>query len=282
MSKILVIGAGGQVGASVVEQLLEAGAEVRAGARNPEKLSLPAAVEVVKADLTDGVSLKEALNGVAKVFLYAVPQGIETFLEAAKATGVEHVVLLSSQTVVDAFPVQEPITVMHRTVEDAIAASGIAYTFVRPHNFATNILMWGWPESIKSEGLVRFPYPESHSDAIHEKDIAAVAVAALTRPGHENQAYFISGPESITQRRQLEILSEVLGRPLEYVELTDAEAREALSPIVPIWVMDAVVGYWAGTDNVPSHLTDNVEKITGRPARTFAEWAKDHAADFTA
>ncbi|GAA4859341.1 NAD(P)H-binding protein [Kitasatospora terrestris] len=282
MSKILVIGAGGQVGASVVEQLLEAGAEVRAGARNPEKLSLPAAVEVVKADLTDGASLKEALNGVAKVFLYAVPQGIETFLEAAKATGVEHVVLLSSQTVVDAFPVQEPITVMHRTVEDAIVASGIAYTFVRPHNFATNILMWGWPESIKAEGLVRFPYPESHSDAIHEKDIAAVAVAALTRPGHENQAYFISGPESITQRRQLEILSEVLGRPLEYVELTEAEAREALSPIVPIWVMDAVVGYWAGSDNVPSHLTDNVEKITGRPARTFAEWAKDHAADFTA
>ncbi|GAA2809748.1 NAD(P)H-binding protein [Kitasatospora paracochleata] len=282
MSKILVIGAGGQVGASVVEQLLETGAEVRASARNPEKLSLPASVEVVKADLLEPESLKEALNGVSKVFLYAVPQGIDAFLEAARSTGVEHIVLLSSQTVVDAFPVQKPITDMHRAVEDAIVASGIAYTFVRPHNFATNILMWGWPESIRTEGRIRFPFPESHSDAIHEKDIAAVAVAALTRPGHENQAYFISGPESITQRRQLEVLSEVLGRPLEYVELTEAEAREALSPIVPIWVMDAVVGYWAGSDGVPSHLTDNVEKITGKPARTFAEWAKDHAQDFTA
>ncbi|MGA5701792.1 NAD(P)H-binding protein [Peterkaempfera bronchialis] len=281
LDKVLVIGAGGQVGASVVEQLLDAGAAVRAGARNPEKLSLPDSVEVVRTDLLQPETLKAALDGVAKVFLYAVPQGIADFLDAARAAGVRQIVLLSSQTVVDAFPEQKPITEMHQAVEEAIVASGIPYTFLRPHNFATNILMWGWPESIRAEGRVRFPYPESHSDVIHEKDIAAVAVAALTGPGHENRAYFLSGPESVTQRRQLEIISEVIGRPLEFEELTEAEAREALAPIVPVWVMDAVVGYWAHSDGIPTHLSDTVERITGRPARTFAEWVADHAAAFT-
>ncbi|MFB8239715.1 NAD(P)H-binding protein [Kitasatospora sp. NPDC089913] len=282
MGKILVTGATGQVGAEVLAQLLAAGADVRAGARTPEKLAPPAPVDTAALDLTDPDTYGPALAGVDKVFLYAVPQGTAGFLAAAREAGVRHVVVLSSQTVVDAFPVQKPIVEMHRAVEDAVLASGIAYTFLRPHNFATNILMWGWPESIRAEGRIRFPYPESHSDAIHEKDIAAVAVAALTGEGHENRAYFISGPRSITQREQLADLAEALGRPLEFEELTDAEAREALAPIVPIWVMDAVVGYWAGSDGVPTEVSDTVEQLTGRPARTFAEWARDHVADFTA
>ncbi|MFD7411166.1 NAD(P)H-binding protein [Kitasatospora purpeofusca] len=282
MGKILVTGATGQVGAEVLAQLLAAGADVRAGARTPEKLAPPAPVDTAALDLTDPDTYGPALAGVDKVFLYAVPQGTADFLAAAREAGVRHVVVLSSQTVVDAFPVQKPIVEMHRAVEDAVLASGIAYTFLRPHNFATNILMWGWPESIRAEGRIRFPYPESHSDAIHEKDIAAVAVAALTGEGHENRAYFISGPQSITQREQLADLAEALGRPLEFEELTDAEAREALAPIVPIWVMDAVVGYWANSDGVPTEVSDTVERLTGRPARTFAEWARDHAADFTA
>ncbi|MGW2543389.1 NAD(P)H-binding protein [Kitasatospora sp. NPDC001574] len=282
MGKILVTGATGQVGAEVLAQLLAAGADVRAGARTPEKLASTTTAETAVLDLTDPETYGPALAGVEKVFLYAVPQGTEGFLAAAKEAGVRHVVVLSSQTVVDAFPVQRPIVEMHRTVEAAVAASGIPHTFLRPHNFATNILMWGWPESIRAEGRIRFPYPESHSDAIHEKDIAAVAVVALTQPGHENQAHFLSGPASVTQREQLATLAEVLGRPLEFEELTDAEAREALSPIVPVWVMDAVVGYWAGSDGVPTELSDTVEKLTGRPARTFADWARDHASDFTA
>ncbi|MED7949831.1 MULTISPECIES: NAD(P)H-binding protein [unclassified Streptomyces] len=282
MGKILVTGATGQVGAEVLAQLLAAGADVRAGARTPEKLASTTTAETAVLDLTDPETYGPALAGVEKVFLYAVPQGTEGFLAAAKEAGVRHVVVLSSQTVVDAFPVQRPIVEMHRTVEAAVVASGIPHTFLRPHNFATNILMWGWPESIRAEGRIRFPYPESHSDAIHEKDIAAVAVVALTQPGHENQAHFLSGPASVTQREQLATLAEVLGRPLEFEELTDAEAREALSPIVPVWVMDAVVGYWAGSDGVPTELSDTVEKLTGRPARTFADWARDHASDFTA
>jgi uncharacterized protein YbjT (DUF2867 family) len=129
--------------------------------------------------------------------------------------------------------------------------------------------------------VLHFPFPESHSDAIHEADIAAVAVTALTEPGHEGKSYFLTGPESITQREQLEIIGEAIGKPLRYHELTEAEARAVLSRTVPEWVMDAVIGYWVHSDGVPSPLTGEVERITGAPARTFKQWAADHVADFS-
>ncbi|MFL6119682.1 NAD(P)H-binding protein [Actinophytocola sp.] len=277
MGKILVTGASGQVGRRVVEQLGAVHADLRVSGRDPAALG----GDAVYADLTRPETLPAALAGVSKVFLYTMPTGIDGFLGAAAEAGIEQIVLLSSQTVVDAIPQRRPIAEMHRVVEEAIAASGIPYTFLRPENFATNILMWGWPEMIRADGVLRFPYPESHSDAIHEADIAAVAVAALTEPGHEGRSYFLTGPESITQREQLEIIGEAVGKPVRYEELTDAEAREALRPIVPEWVMDAVVGYWAHTDGVPAPITDEVLRITGVPPRSFKQWAVDHVADFS-
>lgn len=270
---ILVTGASGQVGRHVVAQLRSVGADFVMSGRNPAALG----PDAVYGDLTDPSTLP--LAGISKVFLYTVPSGIEGFLEAA--ADVEQIVLLSSQTVVDVIPSRQSIAEMHRVVEDAIVASGIPYTFLRPENFASNILMWGWPEMIRADGVLRFPYPESHSDAVHEADIAAVAVEALTSPGHEGRSYFLTGPESVTQREQLEIIGEAVGKPVRYEELTDAEAREALRPIVPEWVMDAVVGWWAHTDGVPAPVTDEVERITGVPARSFKQWAADHVADFT-
>jgi uncharacterized protein YbjT (DUF2867 family) len=278
VGKILVTGASGRVGRCVVEQLGDVNADIRVSGRSPGALG---AADAVYADLTEPETLPAALAGVSKVFLYAVPDGVAGFLAAAEKAGVEQIVLLSSQTVVEAIPERRPIMDMHRAVEEAIAATGIPYTFLRPENFATNILMWGWPEMIRADGVLRFPYPESHSDAIHEADIAAVAVKALTEPGHEGKSYFLTGPESITQREQLEIIGEAVGKPVRYEELTDAQAREALKPIVPGWVMDAVVGYWAHTDGVPAPITDEVLRVTGAAPRSFKQWAADHVADFT-
>ncbi|GIH67982.1 NAD(P)H-binding protein [Sphaerimonospora thailandensis] len=278
---ILVTGATGQVGRAVLDELRSIGAPVRAGARTPGKLSVSGDVEVVPADLTEPATLSAALEGVDKVFLYAVPQGVFDFLSAAQVAGVKHIVVLSSQTVVDNFPAQEPIVEMHRVVEKAVVDSAIPYTFLRPHNFATNILMWGWGESIRETGRLRFPYPDSHSDAVHEKDIAEVAAKVLTEPGHEGRSYFVSGPESITQRRQLEVIAEVTGRPLRFDELTPEQAHTELAPYVPEWVRAAVFGYWAASNGVPTDLSDDVKKITGHPARSFAEWVADHIEEFT-
>ncbi|MEV6931636.1 NAD(P)H-binding protein [Dactylosporangium sp. NPDC051485] len=277
---VLVFGGGGQVGRAVVDELLAAGATVRATGRNPDRLDLPAGVERVRADLTDPATLPAALRGVRKVFLYAVPDGVDAFVAAAQEAGVEHVVLLSSDTVLDRIPARKAIADMHRVVERALEDSGLATTFLRPDNFASNVLLWGWADSIRDGGVVRFPYPESHSDAIHERDIAAVAAVALTRPGHEGERYLITGPESVTQRRQAELIAEATGRPVRVEELTPEQGRAELARIVPAWVIDATIGYWAATDGVPYQVTDVVERVTGRPARSFAAWARDHAADF--
>lgn len=279
--RILVTGAGGQVGRSVLDQLVPTGARIRVSGRKPENLTVPDGVEVVRADYTEPDSLTAALDGVRKVFLYAVPDGIANFVAAARAAEVEHVVLLSSHTVIESFPGQQPIVEMHRVVEQAIVDSGIPYTFLRPANFATNILMWGWPEMIRGAGVLRFGYPESHSDAIHEADIAEVGVRALTEPGHEGQGYFLTGPTSVTQREQAEIIGEVIGRPVRYDALTHDEFVAELRPIVPSWVLDALLGYWVGSDGRPSPLTTAVQDVTGHPARSFHQWAIDHAADFT-
>ena len=277
---ILVFGGGGQVGRHVVGELLSAGVAVRATGRNPGALTLPPGVEVVRADLTDPSTLPAALHGVRKVFLYAVPQEIRSFVTAARSAGVEHVVLLSSDTVLDRIPARKAIADHHRVVEQALSSSGLATTFLRPDNFAGNVLLWGWDRTIRAEGVVRFPYPESASDAIHERDIAAVAAAALTQPGHEGGHYLITGPASITQREQALVIAEAIGRPIRVEELTPAAARDWYATFLPAWVLDATLGYWAATDGVPYQVTDEVERITGRPARTFAAWARDHAADF--
>lgn len=279
---ILVTGASGQVGRGVVEELAAVGADVRAAGRQPEKLRPPAGVPTVAADLTRPETLPAALDGVGKVFLYAVPDGVSGFLDAARTAGVEHVVLLSSHTVMEDIPEREPISRMHRVVEEAIVDSGIPYTFLRPDNFATNLLMWGWPESIRADGVVRFPYPESHSDAIHERDLAEVAAKVLTEPGHEGRSYHLTGAESITQRRQAELIGAAIGKPVRFDEMTPEQAWDTLGKIIPSWVLGATIGYWKASDGIPVTITDTVEKLTGKPARTFAQWAHDHAADFTA
>jgi uncharacterized protein YbjT (DUF2867 family) len=270
------------VGGGVVRQLAAAGAQVRAASRNPERYAAPGGVEPVRLDLSRPDTFGAALDGVGSIFLYAVPDGVDRFLDAARTAGVRHVVLLSSHTLFEVaeIPERAPIAQMHEAVEDAVLASDIDWTFLRPANFASNILMWGWADSIRTEGVVRFPYPESTSDAIHEADIAAAAVTVLTEPGHAGQSYFISGPEPISQRQQAETIEAVLGRPVRIEELSPGQAREQLRRLLPEWVIEPTMAWWAATDGVDCEVTDVVEKLTGTPARTFHQWAVDHAADF--
>lgn len=275
-------GATGRVGGDVVRQLVPSGARVRAASRNPERCPAPAGVERTRLDLSRPETFGAALEGVESVFLYAVPDGADRFLDAARAAGVRHVVLLSSHTLYEVaeIPERAPIAEMHERVEEAVLASGLDWTFLRPANFASNILMWGWADSIRTEGVVRFPYPDSTSDAIHEADIAAAAVTVLTEPVHQGQGYFISGPEPISQRRQAETISAVIGRPVRIEELSPDQAREQLRRLLPEWVIEPTMAWWAATDGVDCVVTDVVEKLTGTPARSFSQWAVDHAADF--
>ena len=277
---ILVTGATGSVGSSVVDQLMAAGAPVRASARRPAALDLPDDVERVELDLVRPGTFGPALAGVRSVFLYVQPAGLDAFLAAAARAGVEHLVVLSSQTVNEHISGREAIAAMHKAVEQKVVDSGLPCTFVRPGHFATNALLWGWAAQLRAGDVLRFPYPDLENAAIHEKDIAAVAVTALVEPGDQGQAYFVTGPESISQRRQLADIAAATGRSLQFVELSPEETRPMLLRQMPEWVTDAMLLSWQASNGVPAEVSDGVEKVTGRPARPFAEWAADHAKDF--
>jgi uncharacterized protein YbjT (DUF2867 family) len=285
---ILVTGARGNVARSVVQQLVAAGAPVRATSREPGSVSLPEQVPVVQVDLANPGTLQTALAGVRKIFLYCEPRGIDPLLEAARTAGVEQVVLLSSSAVVDDGP-ESPIAQPKREVEEAIAKSELRWTFLRPREFATNALRWA--PMIRAQGVVWAPYPETHAASIHERDIAAVAVRILLDGGHDGASYLLTGPASLTQRQQVQVIADAIGRPVRFQELSPEQARERMleqlgptiakmSPYAATTMVDALLGILARNDGNPLPLADTVRELTGRRPSTFAEWAADHAADF--
>lgn len=265
---ILVTGARGAIARNVVGQLRELGETVRAASRNPRETELPAGVEPAFIDFTKPDSLPGALSGITKVFLYAAHEGIDDFIAAAKDAGVEQFVLLSSAAVSMPDPEDNPIARMHVLAEKPLEASGVPWTFIRPAMFATNAL-W-WRKSIMEENLVRVPYPDALVNPIHEFDMAEVAVAALTTSDHLNQAIEIDGPGVLTQREQIALIGQASGRQIEVQPLP----REVAVQFMP----EALLDMLATGEALPQGPTS--EAVTGKPARTFAQWAVDHAGDF--
>ncbi|QUH03401.1 NmrA family NAD(P)-binding protein [Saccharopolyspora erythraea] len=269
---ILVTGATGNVGRHVVDQLLRAGRRVRALTRNPATAKLPEGVEVVAGDLSEPASLAPALAGVTAMHLITFDGADGTALRTgpeivrlAEEAGVRRVTMLWSGE--------------RGPVERAVEASGLEWTALQPVEFMANAL--GWADSVRSEGVVREPFADVRGAVVHEADIAAVAVRALTEDGHAGAEYVLSGPEALTVAEKVGILSSALGRPIDYTELSMEQARERLLATgAAAEVVDFVIGWHA--DPPPSAYTvvPTVERITRRPARTFAQWAEENVEAF--
>lgn len=276
---ILVTGGRGHVARSIVRQLLAAGESVRVGSRSPAGVEPFPGAETVEVDLARPGTLPAALRGVSKAFVYADPAGLGPFVDAAAAAGLEHVVLLSAGVV--ALPEHAEfnhMARMHRAAEQVLIDSGIPWTFLRPGAFNTNTLHWA--PAIRAERAVRAAHPGTHVDTIHEDDVAAVAVCAFTEPGHEGASYMLTGPESITQGEQVKLIGEAIGHHVEFVELTPEEYKQELGDLAPEEAVDQLLTFLAEYDGVPVPIVNTVAEVTGRPARTFAQWAVDHADDF--
>jgi uncharacterized protein YbjT (DUF2867 family) len=266
--KVLVTGATGNVGRNVVAQLAQAGISVRAMSRNPK--DFPDGVEGVRGDLAEPSTV--AFHGVDAVFLFPYEATAAELVERARAAGVGRIVVLSSGAFDDGFHGAEFAT------EQAVAASDLEWTAVRPGEFMANTLEWA--DDIRSSGLVRAPWGDAPSLMVHEADIAAVAVTALLADGHNGAKYTVTGPEWITPREQVAAIGAAIGRDLRFAELTPEQAREHwLSRGWPLEVVDWLLGETDATYDMPV-LQHTVEEVTGRPARPYAQWARDHAADF--
>lgn len=281
--KVLVTGATGHVGRHVVTQLVEAGHEVRALTRRADAV-FPPGVEVVRGDLLEPGSIP--FGGVSRMYLFPEPRTAVDVVTRAREAGVERIVTLSSGAVTGGFD-----TDFQLPVEQAVEASGCEWTHLRPGDFASNTLrLWG--PMIRASRVVRYAQPEAPSLAIHDGDIAAVAVAALVEDGHAGRWYDLTGPELLTRRDQVAAIGAALGEEVRFEEVSAEEAREILRAQGGWGAENAdfLLGfeeYSAGgtsMDDVDwSELLvplPTVAEVLGRPARTFAEWARDTVSAF--
>ncbi|WP_117208823.1 SDR family oxidoreductase [Allorhizocola rhizosphaerae] len=276
--KILVTGATGFVGRNVVSQLLASGHQVRALTRTPAKARFAPEVEVVdSADFT----------GVDAVYLFPIEEQAQEWVDCAKAAGVTRIVDLSAASVT--------VGLHTNPVERIVEASGLAWTHVRPGGFMANMLQI-WAPAIRAERVVRYPFADEPMNLIHEADIAAVAVASLTADGHHGKAYTLTGPGGVTVREQVRAIADALGEDVRYEEVTRERARELMkaqggfaadSADLMLGFADYDGAAAAGEDGYSDQdwsalerTWPDVEMVTGRPPRTFAEWARDHASDF--
>jgi uncharacterized protein YbjT (DUF2867 family) len=285
VNRILVIGATGTVGRQVVSQLQATGAPVRALTRNPEAAGLPPQVEVVRGDLAVPETLDGCLDGIDAVFLVwtapaaAVPPALERIAKHAR-----RIVFLSAplKTAHPFFQQPNPARALAEQIERLIETSGLQWTFLRPGMFAANALHFWGPQIRAGGDAVRWPYGAAPTAPIHERDIAAVAVRALREDGHVGAEYVLTGPESLSQSEQISIIGDVIGRLVRQEEISPEEARAEWLTCMPASVANMLLDAWGAAIGQPAFVTSTVAEITGTPARTFREWATDHAAAFRA
>ncbi|MFJ7998787.1 NAD(P)H-binding protein [Streptomyces sp. NPDC096310] len=278
---ILVTGATGNIGGALVRELRVAGAgPVHGLTRDPVRAraaGLPDGVEAVHGDLARAESLRPALKGVRALFLVSRVGPDAEILAAAREAGVERVVLVSSITALThphLGPARENLA-----VERSLRDSGLAWTVLRPTQFASNTLLWAG--AIRARETVRVPFADVGLPTIHPADIASVARAALTGAGHDGRTYELTGPAPITPRQQIGALAAVLGRDVAYAETGRREAHRRLALLLGDEAADAVLDVTGGDVNDELlRVRDTVERITGTPARTFRQWAGENAAAF--
>lgn len=276
---VLVTGSSGKVGSLLVQTLHDRGVAVRAGSRNPDKLSTPAGVETVRLALDTPADFAAALDGIDSVFLYCEPAAVDAFVEQARQAGVAHVVIMSADAVLRPGADTDPIAAPHLAVERALAASPLTSTALNCGALASNALPWAW--SLKGRGAVALPYPDSHADPVNERDVAEAAYAVLTEPRLRGRSYHLTGPQSLTFTEQIRIIGAAAGRDIP-VEHVAPEVWRANKPgFMPDDIADALLELWAASAS-PVPLSDDVETLTGHPARPFTVWAEQHADAFRA
>ena len=276
---ILVAGATGNTGRALVRALAKKGVGVRAAARGRARLLGLGASEVVEVDYSNPPSLARAFRGVEKIYL-AVPLIVdlvaltEQVVNAAVKAGVRHMVKLSGLGADR--PEELRIGRWHRDAERLVEDSGLAWTHLRPNSFMQNFTN-NHLGSMRTQGLFHDPVGGGRVSYIDVEDIAATAAVVLTEPGHERRTYALTGPEAVSSHQVAALLGRVVGREIRCVEVSVDAARDAMFGFgVSLPVVNAVSElYLLMRTGDLAAVTSTVSEVTGRTARSFAQFAAD-------
>lgn len=266
---VLVTGATGNTGRHVVAELVRRGEHVRALSRNPAAARLPAGVELMEGTHTAPETLTGALAGVTKLHITVTAGLAEVGADLVKRAvdaGVRRMTIVWGGYV--------------GPTEQAMAESGVEWTRLEPQEFMSNALTW--VDSVRADGVVREPF-DLPSAVVHEGDIGAVAATALVEDGHSGKVYNLTGPEALTTSERIAILGSGVGRDIALERITRQQAIDRLlAEGVSVADAEYVVGWHSDPPVEARTVVDTIEKVTGRPARTFAQWVAEHADRFKA
>lgn len=285
---ILVTGATGTVGSQVVKQLIEkSGARILAGSRHPEKADALRAIgaHMVSLDMNDPGSVAQAFAGVDKLFLLTpsdinMTRQADNALSAAEAAGIQHIVRLSSYGAETDPGIM--LTRLHRSVERGIMGSQINFTLLRPNGFMQNYAQF--VDSIRTDSKFYLPAGEAKVSLIDVQDIASVASDVLLEPSDEYYGKMIdlTGPEAIDNTQIAEVFTNVLGRRVEYIAVSDETAAEEMrSKGVPAHMVEAITELYQWYKTGAGALVSSaVMNITGQPARSFEDYLRANHAQY--
>ena len=272
---ILVTTPNGKVGCEVVKQLLGQGETVRLAAHTPQKAQDAFSnAEVVPFEFGDEASVRAALRGVGTLYLAspgAMPaEPVQQVVDLAKGAGVERIVRLSAMGVEHS---DNPL----RSVEKHLEASGLAWTLLRPNWFMQNYSTTN-AQSIRDGGVIAEPVGDAKTAFIDTRDIAAVAVKALTEEGHQGQAYALTGPEALDRQEVAQAISEATGKQVRYEPLSEEAFRERMSGVgMPEPYLELMAGlYQSVRAGHTAQTTDTVEQLLGSPPISFKRFAQDY------
>lgn len=284
---ILITGATGTIGSELAKQLSAKGVSFRAIVRsldNAKELASLQGAEVVVGDFNDAESLTNALKDIEHAFLLTnsseeAEMLQSKFVAAAGDAGAQHIVKLSQF----AADLHSPVRFLryHAAVEQKIQQSGMTYTFLRPNLFMQGLL--GFKDTIINQGKFFAAAGDAKISIVDIRDIAAIAVEALTNKEHEGKIYDITGPEALTHQEMANYFSDEIGRSVRYINVSPADMKQALfSAGFPNWQADGLIEDYAHySRGEAAVISSAVYDVTGKPARNFKSFVHDYATVFS-
>ena len=264
--RVLVLGSTGKTGRRIVTGLRAKGIPVRIGSRS-----------VTPAfDWDNAKGWDACLTDIEAVYISYAPDlaipgatdAIQALVDRARQKGVRRLVLLSGRGEAEA-----------QACERIVQESGLAWTIVRASWFYQNFSEGAFVDMVAA-GQITLPAGDTPEPFVDVDDIADVAIAALSEPGHAGEIYEVTGPRLMSFADIAVELSNVTGREIAYIQVPHdafvSEAADSGAPKDVVWMLDYL--FSTVLDGRNAHLTDGVQRALGRPPRDFAEYARSAAS----